>query len=109
MKKRVTKQVRVWERWYKWAQVESERTGKTMSRLADEAFSMLAGEYKSQNHKTEALIKALFPDRPNKRDGQNASKTPSISELSTILRDTRSGEFWTSSKYLPDNDNETKV
>jgi 3-dehydroquinate dehydratase len=80
----------------------------TISKLADKAILLLKKEKEKNNLEYEQKMAILYPNRKIK-SGHNTSKTPSISEMATMLKDMRSGEFWTSDKYRPDNDNETKV
>lgn len=82
--------------------------GMTISKLVDKAILLLKKEKEKNLLEYQQKMAILYPNRKIK-NGHNASKTPSVRELSTILKDTRSGELWTSPKYLPDNDNETKV
>jgi hypothetical protein len=86
--------------------------GMTISKLADKAISLLKKEKEKDLLEYQHKMAILYPNRKIK-SGHNVSKTQSAYELSTALRkiqkDMRSGDFWTSSKYLPDNDNETKV
>lgn len=104
---RKTKQIRVREDLHAYLK-DISNGGMTISKLADKAILLLKKEKEKNLIEYEQKMAILFPNRKMK-SGHNASKTPSVSELSTILKDTKSGEFWTSSKYLPDNDNETKV
>lgn len=85
----------------------SER-GMTISRLGDKAVLLLKKQREQNNLEYEQKMAILFPNRKIK-NRHNVSKTPSVSELSTILKDLRSGDLWTSRKNLSDNDNETKV
>lgn len=91
---------------------EMSKRGITISRLGDKAVLLLKKEREQNNLEYEQKMAILFPNRKMK-SGHNVSKTQSVAELSTMIRkirkDMRSGDFWTSPDYLPDNDNETKV
>ena len=91
---------------------EMSKRGMTISKLGDKAVLLLKKEREQNNLEYEQKMAILFPNRKMK-SGHNVSKTQSASEMSTMLRkirkDMRSGDFWTSPNYLPDNDNETKV
>ncbi len=91
---------------------EMSERGMTISRLGDKAVLLLKKEREQNNLEYEQKMAILFPNRKMK-SGHNVSKTQSVAEMSTMIRkirkDMRSGDFWTSPDYLPDNDNETKV
>jgi hypothetical protein len=104
---RKTKQVRVRDDLHAYLK-DLSMGAMTISRLVDKAILLLKKEKEKNLLEYQQKMAILYPNRKLK-SGHNVSKTPSISELSTILKDTRSGKIWTSSNYLPDNDNETKV
>lgn len=91
---------------------EMSKRGTVISRLADKAVLLLKKEKEQNNLEYEQKMAILFPNRKLK-SGHNVSKTQSVAEMSTMIRkirkDLRTGDFWTSPDYLPDNDNETKV
>ncbi len=113
---RITKQVRVGLRWHEFAKEYSREYGVPISKVMDLALKYFSGERKREQEKNnleyEQKMAILFPNRKMK-SGHNVSKTQSVAEMSTMIRkirkDMRSGDFWTSTDYLPDNDNETKV
>ena len=104
---RKTKQIRVSEESWKYLK-DIAHGSMTISKLGDKGISLLKKEKSKNLLEYEQKMAILFPNRKIK-SGHNASKTPSVSELSTIMKDLKSGKIWTSSKYSSDNDNETKV
>lgn len=91
---------------------EMSQRGITISRLGDKAVFLLKNNREQNNLEYQRKIAILYPNRKMK-SGHDVSKTQSVSELSTrigkIRKNMRSGDFWTSPDYLPDNDNETKI
>ncbi len=61
MKKRITKLIRVSEKWHAYAKAEAAKCRKTISKIADEAFSYHSGERKKQDRDLEAKLKVMFP------------------------------------------------
>lgn len=66
--------------------------GTTISKLADEAVLLFKKEKEKNILEYEQKMAILYPNRKMK-GGQKVSKTPSLSELSTISRDLKKGNW----------------
>ncbi|MFZ2522050.1 MAG: hypothetical protein WAZ10_03545 [Minisyncoccia bacterium] len=105
---RITKQVRVGLKGYEFAKEYSREYHIPISKVMDLAIKYFNGEHKKEKEELEAQFSAMFPNRRNQVMGQKRSKPPTLIKLSTLRKDMRTGDFWTSPKYSADNDYEIK-
>jgi uncharacterized ferritin-like protein (DUF455 family) len=59
--KRITKHVRVSERWYEYLRFQSKELDRPMSQVVDLALKYYSGEYKRERAELDKKYKALFP------------------------------------------------
>ena len=59
--KRITRLIRVSERWHEYAQAQSRELGRPMSQIVDLAFKYYSGERKREKAESEARFRAIFP------------------------------------------------
>ena len=70
MKKRITKQVRLELKWYKYAKTQAEECGTTISKILGKGMKYYSGEQKREDEEFEAGFEALFANRYTKSDKQ---------------------------------------